>query len=300
MLREFTGERFGTNFPASQSLAAWKRVQAIAEEGASAKVREAIRDFRESVFSETLAGVSVLDIRPNGWVRSRKLIVYVHGGAYVAYSARSTIDEASALSYASKERVISVNYTLAPEARWNTIQRQVLSVMLALRARGYHLRDIAMMGDSAGGGLVVSTVLNLRDRGLRMPAAVVLLSPWVDLTDRGDTMHTLARADPLLDYRSLSIAARAYAGSLPLDDPRVSPLYANFSKGFAPTLIQESTKTIFLSGSVRLYRALDAAGAHPVIDMYEGLWHDFQFVTWLPESRIAYAKMAQFIHEYQR
>jgi monoterpene epsilon-lactone hydrolase len=91
--------------------------------------------------------VPVLDVRPRGWTRDRRIIVY------------------------------SVDYTLAPQAHWNTIQQQVLSVFAALRKRGYSMRDIAMAGDSAGGGLTVSTVLNLRDRGLGMPAAVVLMSP---------------------------------------------------------------------------------------------------------------------------
>ncbi len=300
ILREFNGERFGDDFPASQSLAAWKRIQALYTRRAARRIREAIGEYGVTVAPLLLGGVPVLDVRPHGWTRDRRIIVYAHGGAYVVLSAGGDIPIAAALSAASDERVISIDYTLAPEARWNTIQQQVLSVFIALRKSGYALRDIAMAGDSAGGGLTVSTVLNLRDRGLGMPAAAVLLSPWVDLTDRGDTMTTLASADPSLSYKGLSIAARAYAGSLPLDDPRVSPLYANFSKGFCPTLIQEGTKTIFLSGSVRLYRALDAAGAHPVLDMYEGMWHDFQFVSWLPESRTAFAKMAAFIHAHQR
>ena len=299
ILREFDGERFGDDFPASQNPAAWKNVQALYARAAAIRIRQAIAEYAVTVTPLRLGGVPVLDVRPHGWTRDRRLIVYAHGGAYVVLSAGADIPEAAALSAASGERVISIDYTLAPEAQWNTIQQQALSVFAALRREGYRLRDIAMAGDSAGGGLTVSTVLNLRDRGLGMPAAAVLLSPWVDLTDRGDTMTTLADADPLLSYSGLYRAARAYAGSLPLDDPRVSPLYANFSKGFCPTLIQEGTKTIFLSSSVRLYRALDAAGDHPVLDMYEGMWHDFQFDTWLPESRIAYAKMAAFIRAHQ-
>ncbi len=299
ILREFNGARFGDDFPNSQDPAAWRRVQALWVRKGPLRIAQSISEYGVSVTPLRLGGVPVLDVRPRGWTSDRRLIVYVHGGAYVVLSAATTMPIAAALSYASNERVISVDYTLAPEAQWNAIQHQVLSVFAALKESGYKMRDIAMAGDSAGGGLTVSTVLNLRDRGLGMPAAAVLMSPWVDLTDRGDTMTTLENADPDLSYYGLYRAARAYAGSLPLDDPRVSPLYANFSKGFSPTLIQESTKTIFLSGSVRLYRALDAAGAHPVIDMYEGLWHDFQFASWLPESRTAYTKMAAFIRAHQ-
>lgn len=300
VLREFDGTHFGDDFPASQDLAAWKRVQALYTRKAPTRILQAISEFGVSVSPLTLGGVPVLDVRPHAWLPDRRVIVYAHGGAYVVLSAGADITEAAALSAASDERVVSIDYTVAPEAHWNTIQQQALSVFAALRASGYRMDDIAMAGDSAGGGLTVSTVLNLRDRGLGMPAAAVLLSPWVDLTGRGDTMTTLADADPMLSYRGLAIAARAYAGTLPLDDPRVSPIYADFRKGFCPTLIQESTKTIFLSGSVRLYQELEAAGAHPVLDMYEGLWHDFQYDAWLPESRTAYATMASFIRAHQR
>jgi monoterpene epsilon-lactone hydrolase len=300
ILREFNGVRFGDDFPASQNLGAWRRVQALYTHSAALRVRQAIEEYGVSVTAMRLNGVPVLDVRPRHWRPSRRLIVYAHGGAFVVLSAAADISEAAALSAVSGEQVVSIDYTLAPEARWNVIQRQALSVFAALRANGYRMRDIAMVGDSAGGGLTVSTVLSLRDRGLGMPAAAVLFSPWIDLTDRGDTMTTLAAADPMLGYRGLAIAARAYAGTLPLNDPRVSPLYGDFSKGFCPTLIQEGTKTIFLSASVRLYRALDLAGAHPVLDVYEGMWHDFQYVSWLPESRIAYAKAAAFIRAHQR
>jgi monoterpene epsilon-lactone hydrolase len=299
VLREFNGERFGDDFPASQDLRTWKRVQALYTRKGPLRIRAAMSEYDVTVTPLQLGGVPVLDVRPHGWTHDPRLVVYVHGGGCVVLSAGADIPEAAAISAASDERVISIDYTVAPEARWNTIQAQILAVFSALRGSGYRMRDIAMVGDSCGGGLTVSTVLNLRDRGLGMPAAAILISPWVDLAGRGDTMVTLADADPSLSPRGLQIAARAYAGSLSLDDPRVSPLYANFAKGFCPTLIQDGTKTILLSDSVRLYQALDAAGTHPVLDLYEGMWHDFQFVSWLPESRTAYAKIAAFIRSHQ-
>jgi len=154
---------------------------------------------------------------------------------------------------------------------------------------------MAIIGDSAGGNLATRTVLTLRDSGLGMPAAVVLWAPWSDLTDEGDTAITLKDAEPILSYVNiLEPSARAYADGLDLKDPRVSPLYADFAKGFPPTLIQDSTRTTFLSTSVRLYRKLDAAGAHPVLDLYEGMWHVFQ-ADLVPEAETAVEKSAAFI-----
>ena len=157
---------------------------------------------------------------------------------------------------------------------------------------------LAIYGDSAGGNLTVRTVLNLRDRGMGMPSAVVLFSPWADLSNSGDTAVTLKDADPTLSYANLlASSARAYAGALDLKDPRVSPLYAEFAKGFPPTLIQEGTRTIFLSTSVRLYRALTQVGVDASIDMYEGMWHVFQ-VAPVPEAQSAVSRAGNYIRNH--
>ena len=94
-------------------------------------------------------------------------------------------------------RVISVDYSLAPSSKWNQTIDEVISVIQALKEQGYSLNDIAMYGDSAGGGLVAGSVLKMRDEGLGIPAALVLWSPWVDLTGMGDTFFTLKNAEPL-------------------------------------------------------------------------------------------------------
>jgi acetyl esterase/lipase len=138
-------------------------------------------------------------------------------------------------------------------------------------------------------------VVQLRDNSFGMPAAVVLLSPWSDLTDRGETMHTLANADSILIYDNMLLnSALAYAHGLNLDDPRISPLYADFRKGFPPTLIIEGTRCEFLSSSVRLYQALDQARQEVKLDLYEGMWHGFLAAPIL-ETSIALNKIDMFI-----
>ena len=119
-------------------------------------------------------------------------------------------------------RVISVNYTVAPFSKWNQTTDEVISVIQALiDQQGYSLEDdIAMFGDSAGGGLVAGSVLKMRDKGLGMPAAVVLWSPWLDLTGNGDTYFTLKNADPFLSYDSfLENAARCLCCSCRSEEP---------------------------------------------------------------------------------
>ncbi len=284
--------------PSATDKAAWRIVRESAEALKKSSNEKAVRDNQVEVTSSLLGDVPVLDIRPQYWNRRHKVIVYLHGGGYVVYSPRSTLVLSAPICHATGLRVISVDYTLAPDADWRQIQAQALSVIKALLAEGYRMKDIALYGDSAGGGLVVATTLNLRDSGLGMPAAVVVLSPWVDLTDSGDTVHTLEASDPTLNYdNTMKSSALAYANNTPLTDPHVSPLYADFSKGFAPTMIIEGTKCILLSSSVRFYQALDTAHQPVKLDMYEGLWHVFEQNP-MPESSIAIKKAADFINQH--
>jgi len=285
-------------FPKPGDLDAWRKAHSDAEEAGKEKNEAAVERNNVSVVEATLGGVPVLDIRPNDWKDNGKVLVYTHGGAYTMFSARSTLMSSGPMSRATGLRVISVNYTTAPFAKWKEIQEQVISVFKALLADGYEMKDIALYGDSAGGGLAISTALNLRDLGMGMPAAVVLWSPWADLNNAGDTAHTLEAADPVLAYSpSLENSALAYADELDLTDPRVSPMYADFSKGFPPSLITEGTKCIFLSTSVRLYQVLEAAGQETKLDVYEGMWHVFQQLP-IPESEVAIRKSAAFINKH--
>jgi monoterpene epsilon-lactone hydrolase len=287
-----------TKAPGPTDLAAWRQVQEhlAANNPRAEAAQAALPKLGLSVIDAKLGGVPVIDVRPRGWDKAdRRLIIYVHGGAFTINSARSTLANAGRLAAQSGIRVISVDYTLSPEANWKIIQGEVLSVFKDLLKQGYRMTAMAIIGDSAGGNLATRTVLTLRDTGLGMPAAVVLWAPWSDLTDEGDTAITLKDAEPILSYDNiLEPSARAYADGLDLKDPRISPLYADFTKGFPPTLIQDSTRTTFLSTSVRLYRKLEAAGAQPVLDLYEGMWHVFQ-ADLVPEAETAVEKSAAFI-----
>ena len=161
------------------------------------------------------------------------------------------------------------------------------------------MKDIALYGDSAGGGLATSTVLNLR-----RPSAWACRQPWC-CCHPGPT--SAIPAIPCTPSRTrirrsttthlLKTSAQAYADGLDLTDPRVSPMYGDFSKGFSPALITEGTKCIFLSTSVRLYQALEAAGQEVKLDVYEGLWHVFQNAL-IPETEVSLKKISAFLHEH--
>jgi monoterpene epsilon-lactone hydrolase len=195
--------------------------------------------------------------------------------------------------------VVAVDYTLAPHAKWQQTTDQVVDVIRALLAEGVSLKNLAIYGESAGGALAAGTVLKMRDRGLGMPAAVVLWSPWSDITETGDSYTTLREADPLLFYPgNLARCAAAYADVADQKQPYVSPIYGDYAKGFPPTLIQAGTKEIFLSNAVRHYQALDIAGIPVKLDLYEGMWHIFQVLTHdIPEAKLARKKVHSFLEQ---
>jgi epsilon-lactone hydrolase len=281
--------------PGLGDYAAWKALHGQMDQLRATQGNKTVEASGASIAGHVIGGVPVLDVRPKDWADDGKLLIYIHGGAFTLLSAKSTADNATLMASASGLRVISINYTNPPALQWVGIQEQIPSVFRQLLAEGYSMDRIAIYGDSAGGNLVVRTVLNLRDSGLGIPRAVVLFSPWADLTNSGDTASTLKDVDPTLSYENLlASSARAYAGELNLKDPRVSPLYADFTKGFPPTLIQEGTRTIFLSTIVRLYRALKDAGIDASIDMYEGMWHVFQ-VAPIPEAQRALSAAGAFL-----
>ena len=162
------------------------------------------------------------------------------------------------------------------------------------------MKDVAICGDSAGGGLAAGAVLKMRNLGKDMPAAVVLWSPWSDITETGDTYQTLKHAEPHYLYdRHLRSAAQAYAVPKDQKHPYVSPVYGDYSKGFPPTLIQGGTKEILLSNFIRHYQALDVAGQTVKLDLYEGMNHVFQVnIPNSPESKTALSQMDRFLKQH--
>jgi acetyl esterase/lipase len=298
-LAQFSRAAASAPLPAPDDFAAWKEVQATVEKKRAEANAAVVKQYQPSIQARELGGVPVLDIKPQGWKNSSDVLVYTHGGAYTMYSAKSRLMSAVPMAHDTGMRVVSVDYTLAPHAKWNAITDQVVDVIQTLLTEGRTWKNIAIYGESAGGGLAAGAVLKMRDRGLGMPAAVVLWSPWSDITATGDSYTTLQHADPLLYYsNNLKHCADAYASPADQKHPYVSPVYGDYSKGFPPTLIQAGTKEIFLSNAVRHYQALDNAGIPVKLDLYEGMWHIFQVFNYdLPESMVARKKVQAFLSQ---
>jgi monoterpene epsilon-lactone hydrolase len=286
--------------PKADDISGWKELQDHNEDPEAREGRELAEEFGATIMEISLGGVRALDVKPKDWSNNGKVLIYTHGGAYTLFSVTSTLTGVVPVADITGLRVVTVDYTVAPQAQWQQTTGEIVSVIRALLDEGYGPDDIAIYGDSAGGSLAAGSVLKARDVGLGQLAAVVLWSPWADITKTGDSYSTLADADPILIYDDwLENAAAAYAKPEDQKHPYVSPVYGDFSKGFPPTLIQVGTKEIFLSNAIRLYQALDQAGIEVKLDPYDGMWHVFQAFHWrLPESELARQKMAQFLRTH--
>ncbi len=286
--------------PAHDDIKAWTAIQREMETHSLERSKPIVKKLESFVMEMELGGVPVVDIKPKNWKDNGKVMVYTHGGAYTLFSAYSTIGSAALMAETTGLRVISIDYTLAPHAKWQQITDQVVSVFKALREQGYAMKDMAIYGDSAGGSLAAGSVLKMRDKGMGMPAAVVLWSPWSDITDTGDTYSTLKHADPAFFYdKQLKPSADAYADPKDQKHPYVTPVYGDYTKGFPPTLIQGGSKEIFLSNFIRHYQALDTAGQIVKLDIYEGMIHVFQAaLAGTPESKTALGKVNTFLKQH--
>lgn len=285
--------------PAPDDIEGWDKANTMFKELVRQFDTQQVEGLHLTVTKQERGGVPVLDITPRGYQADRRVLLYLHGGAYTYGAADSTLLNAGSMADAAKMRVISVDYTVAPRGKWDVVTGQVAAVYKSLLDEGYSAKSIGIFGDSAGGGLTAGSVLKMRDQGLPLPGALVLWSPWADITATGDTYVTLKDADPLLNETGLQASADAYAPRSEQKHPYVSPVYGDYSKGFPPTLIQGGTKEIFLSHFVRLYQAIDSAGGEAKLDIYEGMPHCFMTLgSETPEAQLALRKSGTFMQDH--
>jgi len=251
-------------------------------------------DFR----SETIEGVPCLWVKALG-SEPQKIILYFHGGGYIFCSAHTTHkDILWRISQASRCRILAVDYRLAPENPYPAAINDAVSVYQWLLAQQYKSHHIAVVGDSAGGGLAYGSVLKIRDMGLPLPACTVTMSPWTDLAVTGESIITNLKRDTLIPGDGLSQGAEYYLNGTDPRDPYASPLYGDH-RGMPPTLIQVSSDEVLLDDSRRLAAKYKAAGVPVEIEIWQGLPHVWQSLAmFIPEGRAAIKKIGEFLRKH--
>jgi acetyl esterase/lipase len=223
------------------------------------------------------------------------VVLYCHGGGYVAGSPASHRDLAWRLSRASGMRVLMVSYRLAPEYPYPAQREDAGAVYRALLDGGQPAGRIAFAGDSAGGGLVLGLALELRDLGLPLPAALVAFSPWADLTHSGATIRGNAFRDQMLPVHLLDQVAALVAGGTSLEDPLLSPVFADLH-GLPPLQLHASADEVLLDDSRRLAARAQAAGVSVQLRIWERVPHAFPVLAQLlPEGRGALREAGAFL-----
>ena len=238
---------------------------------------------------------------PGEWIRvgpqldTQRVLFYIHGGAFIAGSCLSSRSIAARLAEASNLPVLSLNYRLAPEHPFPAAIEDASTAYRWLLESGVQPSEIAVVGDSAGGNLVLATLFTLRDVGDPLPSAVVLLSPWVDLTETSASRSTLAGADPYLIPQFMQAAARRYLGEIDPKTSPASPLYGDMAD-LPPLLIQVGSDDIFLDDSLRLAERVHAAGGTVGLEIWEGMWHVWHyFASLIPEGQQSFDQIGEFV-----
>jgi acetyl esterase/lipase len=231
--------------------------------------------------------------------RQDKAIVYLHGGGFQVGSLASHRELMGALSQAAGVRVLGVDYRLAPEHRYPAALEDTLAVLGWLGAQGFQARDIALAGDSAGGGLALSALLALQARGEASPACAFLMSAWTDLTASGASYETRAAADPIHQRPMILAMARNYLGTQgDAKQPLASPLAAapEQLRALPPLLLQVGDRETVLSDSEDFARKVREAGGQARCEAWPAMIHVFQqFPRDLAAARRALAAGGDFL-----
>lgn len=240
---------------------------------------------------------------PAAWVTTpeideHRVVLYLHGGGYCLGSITTHRDLAQRVSRAARARVLLIDYRLAPEHPHPAAVEDSTAAYRWLLSQGVDPAHLAIAGDSAGGGLTVATLVALRDAGVRLPAAGVCLSPWVDLEGVGESMTSKASVDPMIQAEPLRRFGKHYLGSHDPRTPLAAPLYADLS-GLPPLLIQVGTAETLLDDSIRIAERARKAGVKVTLDPWEDMIHVFQaFAVMLPEGQQAIERIGEFVREH--
>ena len=248
---------------------------------------------------DQLAGLPVEWVRPRSLTQSdtAPICLYLHGGAFAMGGLNSHRDLAAQLAQRAQIRLLMVDYRLAPEHPFPAALDDVLAVYRALLAQGIPAQRLLLGGDSAGGNLALGTAQAIRAQGLAPPAALVLFSPWLDLTGHSPSRQANAASDVMLSQQVLDEAAALYASGLPLDDARLSPLFGPLA-GLPPCLMVASSAEILIDDARRLKQLLLAAGGQVELLEWANTPHAFPVMArYLPEGRAALDQTARFIRQ---
>lgn len=287
----------------------FERYKAFAQGAGQAKNPQELRAAMTAAFSAfpsagevkcepvSAGGVKAEWITANNAAPDR-VILYLHGGGYVMGSIDTHRELVARLSKAAQARGLALDYRLAPENPFPAAVDDAITAYRWLLAQGYKPGRIVVAGDSAGGGLTVSTLLAVRDLGAPAPAAAVCISPWVDFEAEGESMTSRAAQDPLVSREMILTLAKMYVGENgSLREPLAAPINASFND-LPPLFIQVGNAETLLDDSTRLADRAKEAGVDVTLQIWDEMPHVWHLAApMLPEGQEAIDKIGEFVRQ---
>ncbi|MBD0371736.1 MAG: alpha/beta hydrolase [Pyrinomonadaceae bacterium] len=232
--------------------------------------------------------------------REPGVILYFHGGGYVSCSAATHRPITAALARLSRRRVFSLDYRLAPEHRYPAALSDAVAAYEWLLEQEVPANMISLAGDSAGGGLVLATLLRARDMKLPLPTSAVCFSPWTDLAEKGESMRFNDGRCAMFRSTNIDEFASAYLGDASPLDAYASPAFADL-KGLPPVLLQVGSTELLLDDSRRVHEKIQEAKGESRLEVYDDVFHCWQMLDgFLPEARAALRQATAFISEHSK
>ncbi|WP_272995904.1 alpha/beta hydrolase [Paraglaciecola agarilytica] len=228
-----------------------------------------------------------------------KVVLYLHGGGFRLGSVNSHQELMARISTISACKVLGINYRLIPEHRFPAALEDAFSAYNWLLQNGYKGENIAIAGDSAGGNLVAALLNLLRDRNVVLPAAVVLLSPWLDMKASAESYQSRAKFDPIHQHKMILALARDYLrDNSDADDPLATPLNADLA-GLPPMLIHVGDHEVGLGDATQYAAKAKQAGVEVELEIWDEMIHAFHlFAADLPEAEQAIDKIGLFLRKH--
>lgn len=224
----------------------------------------------------TINNIPALIVRAENSIIKNKLILYCHGGGYTCGKLGYAQILADKLCKHTGIPVLAFEYRLAPENPYPAALNDCISIWDYLMLKGYGSNDIIVAGDSAGGNLALELCLSLQDASRHLPRALILMSPWTDMTMSQNTYQTMADKDPIVTHKYVDSVRKAYAGAnADFKNHGLSPIFSSL-KNFPPTLIQVGSNEILKGDSEALAKKLLKNGNFVKLTIYKKSWHVFQ------------------------
>ncbi len=286
---------------APQSAEAWRAMAAVSDARAIERLGRIRALFPCEVATKDIASVTVRTVTPASLdpAKADRVLVHLQGGGYVTLGGEAGLPEAVLCAHYAKAPVLSVDYRMPPDHPFPAAVDDAVAVWRALIA-DHSPAAIGVFGTSAGGGLVLAMTLELKALGLPLPGALAASTPWADLGGKSDSYAVNAGVDGVIArYEGVMEGmARLYAGAAPLSDPLVSPVLGDFA-GFPPSILTTGTRDILLSDTVRVYRAMRAAGVEARLEVHEAMSHaEYNYCFDSPESATVFGDIARFFEQY--